>query len=41
MTTAAVVVPSHDLGIFGWEVRSQYLLMLAAMVLWGVSEGYG
>ena len=41
LTSVAVLLPSRELHVMGVEVRSQYLLILAAMILWGVSEGYG
>ena len=41
MTALAVILPSKTLHIFGHDIHSQYLIILVAMVLWGVAEGYG
>ena len=41
VTAVAVVLPSRNLELFGHEMHSQYAIILAAMVLWGVAEGYG
>lgn len=41
MTALAVILPSKTLHLFGHDIHSQYLIILVAMVLWGVAEGYG
>jgi len=41
MTSAAILVPHRVVDAVGYQVDSRILLLVAAMALWGVSEGNG
>ena len=41
VTTVAILLPSQDYRIAGQVVTSRFMIILAAMILWGVCEGYG
>jgi hypothetical protein len=41
VTTLAILLPSQDYRIAGQVVTSKFMIILAAMILWGICEGYG
>ncbi len=41
VTTTAILLPSQDYRIGGQIITSRFMIILAAMILWGICEGYG
>ncbi len=41
VTTAAILLPSQDYRFGGQIITSRFMIILAAMILWGICEGYG
>ena len=41
VTTSAILLPSQDYRIGGQVITSRFMIILAAMILWGICEGYG